>query len=167
MESELGKGSTLRLVLKAAPAASLKKELFKLPAVPAPERSLRILLADDIPINQQVALLLLKRLGYTAEVASNGLEVLAAVERAPFDVLFLDVQMPEMDGLTCARRLCEVHSRERRPWIIAITANALEGDRELCLSAGMDDYITKPISAQSLSDALGRLPAVPAEVSRR
>ncbi len=160
VESKPGKGSTFRLELKATPAASLRKELSTLPAVPAPERSLRILLADDIPINQQIALLLLKRLGYTAEVAGNGLEVLAAVERTPFDVLFLDVQMPEMDGLTCARRLCKAHSRERRPWIIAITANALEGDREICLSAGMDDYITKPISAQSLSDALSRLPAL-------
>ncbi|MCX6936603.1 MAG: CHASE domain-containing protein [Verrucomicrobia bacterium] len=156
--SEFGKGSTFRLELEVTPAALPAEALPATSGEPFPARALRILLADDISTNQQVALLLLKRLGYTAGVAGNGLEVLAAVAHAPFDVIFLDVQMPEMDGLTCARRLCETYARERRPWIIAMTANALEGDRELCLAAGMDDYITKPISGQSLSAALGRLP---------
>ncbi len=158
VESTHGKGSTFRFELLVTPAVLPAKALPVPSGVPAPARALRILLADDISTNQQVALLLLKRLGYTAEVAGNGLEVLAAVAHAPFDVIFLDVQMPEMDGLTCARRLCETYPRERRPWIIAMTANALEGDRELCLAAGMDDYIAKPISGQSLADALGRLP---------
>ncbi|MCX6937852.1 MAG: response regulator [Verrucomicrobia bacterium] len=114
----------------------------------------RILVAEDVPINQRVALLLLERLGYRAEVASNGLEVLAAVARTPYDVIFLDVQMPELDGLACARRLCADYPVSKRPWLIAMTGNALEGDRETCLAAGMDDYISKPISGQSLAAAL-------------
>jgi CheY-like chemotaxis protein len=149
VESYQGKGSTFRLELEATPCPT---------GACVSGRPLRILLADDISTNQQVALLLLKRLGHTAEVAGNGLEVLDAVARTPFDLIFLDVQMPEMDGLTCARRLGESYPRERRPWIIAMTANALEGDRELCLAAGMDDYIAKPISGQALAAALDRVP---------
>lgn len=107
-------------------------------------------------MNQRVALLILETLGHTASVANHGLEALALVSRQPVDILFLDVQMPEMDGLTCATRLCEDYPPETRPWIIAMTANALEGDRERCLASGMDDYISKPISGPAISAAIER-----------
>jgi len=123
---------------------------------PAPPSALRIVLAEDLAVNQRVALLILETLGHTASVANHGLEALALVSRQPVDILFLDVQMPEMDGLTCATRLCEDYPPETRPWIIAMTANALEGDRERCLASGMDDYISKPISGPAISAAIER-----------
>ncbi len=138
---------TPRLFAPASP-------ILAAPALLAELHPFRILVAEDIPINQRVALLLLERLGYRAEVAANGLEVLAAVARQPYDIIFLDVQMPELDGLDCARRLCADYPAGKRPWMIAMTGNALEGDRETCLAAGMDDYISKPISGQSLAKSL-------------
>ncbi|MCW5550641.1 MAG: response regulator [Verrucomicrobiae bacterium] len=117
---------------------------------------LRVLLADDNAINQKVALSVLQRLGYRAEVANNGLEVIQALEQRPFDVLFLDVQMPEMDGLECARAISQRWTRDKRPVIVAMTGNALMGDREKCLAAGMDDYISKPVRIVELQSALER-----------
>jgi CheY-like chemotaxis protein/HPt (histidine-containing phosphotransfer) domain-containing protein len=118
--------------------------------------SLRILLAEDNPVNQKVALRLLERLGYGADVASTGLEALAALERERFDVVLMDVQMPELDGLDAARRICERWPRDVRPRIIAMTANAMAEDREACFAAGMDDYLAKPIRPDELADALSR-----------
>jgi CheY-like chemotaxis protein/HPt (histidine-containing phosphotransfer) domain-containing protein/anti-sigma regulatory factor (Ser/Thr protein kinase) len=118
--------------------------------------SLRILLAEDNVMNQKVALRLLERLGYRAEVASNGLEALAALERQPYDVVLMDVQMPELDGLDASRRICERWSPNSRPHIIAMTANALPEDREACFAAGMNDYVAKPIRADELAAALKR-----------
>jgi signal transduction histidine kinase/BarA-like signal transduction histidine kinase len=117
---------------------------------------MRLLLADDNPINQKVGLSVLHKLGYRADVANNGLEVLKALEQKVYDLLFLDVQMPEMDGLEAARQICERWSPERRPAIIAMTGNALMGDREKCLAAGMDDYISKPVRVSELQAALER-----------
>jgi len=117
---------------------------------------LRLLLADDNPINQKVGQSVLQRLGYRADIVTNGLEVLQALENKAYDVLFLDVQMPEMDGLEAARRICQRWPLEKRPRIIAMTGNALVGDREKCLEAGMDDYITKPIRVGDLQAALER-----------
>jgi len=100
---------------------------------------------------------LLKTMGYQTAVACNGLEVLAAVERQPYDIILMDMQMPEMDGLEASRRLFELYHRaETRPWIIALTANAMQGDREQCLAAGMDDYLSKPIKKAELAAALER-----------
>ena len=107
--------------------------------------SLRILLAEDNAVNQKVALRLLDQLGYRADVASNGLEALEALERQPYDVVLMDVQMPELDGLDASRRICERWPAEARPRIIAMTANAMPEDREACFAAGMDDYVAKPI----------------------
>jgi CheY-like chemotaxis protein/HPt (histidine-containing phosphotransfer) domain-containing protein len=118
--------------------------------------SLRILLAEDNAMNQKVALGLLKRLGYSADVAWNGLEVLKALEQQPYDVVLMDVQMPELDGLDASRRICGQWSPESRPRIIAMTANALPEDREACFSAGMNDYVAKPIRAEELAAALKR-----------
>jgi signal transduction histidine kinase/CheY-like chemotaxis protein len=124
-------------------------------AVPTTSSELRLLLAEDNAVNQKVAVNLLRNIGYTTEVVWNGLEVLAAVEKQAYDIIFLDMQMPEMDGLEAARRLVEANPRSKsRPWIIALTANAMVGDREQCLAAGMDDYITKPIKKVELAAAI-------------
>jgi signal transduction histidine kinase/HPt (histidine-containing phosphotransfer) domain-containing protein len=117
---------------------------------------LRLLLADDNPINQKVGLSVLHKLGYRADVATNGLEVLKALEQKAYDILFLDVQMPEMDGLEAARQICQKWSADKRPRIIAMTGNALVGDREKCLQAGMDDYISKPVRVAELQSAIER-----------
>jgi len=117
---------------------------------------LRVLLADDNPINQKVGLSVLGKLGYRADVVNNGNEVLATLENRVYDVLFLDVQMPEMDGLECARQICARWTRDKRPVVIAMTGNALMGDREKCLAAGMDDYISKPVRIGELQAALER-----------
>ncbi|NEQ22314.1 MAG: response regulator, partial [Microcoleus sp. SIO2G3] len=114
----------------------------------------KILVAEDNKVNQQLALQLLGRLGYRADVAANGLEAIAALRRQHYDVVFMDVHMPEMDGLIATQRICEKWSRERRPWIIAMTANAMQGDRDKCISAGMNDYISKPIRVDELIRAL-------------
>ena len=118
--------------------------------------SLRILLAEDNAVNQKVALRLLDQLGYRADVASNGLEALEALERQPYDVVLMDVQMPELDGLDATRRICERWPAEVRPRIIAMTANAMPEDREACFAAGMDDYVAKPIRPNELAEALRR-----------
>lgn len=130
--------------------------LEQLPANLADDHPLRILLAEDIVVNQKVALLTLKQLGYQADVANNGLEVLEALERQPYDLVLMDVQMPEMDGLTATKEVCQRWSPEERPFIIAMTANAMQGDREICLDAGMDGYITKPVRMNELKDVLIR-----------
>jgi CheY-like chemotaxis protein len=117
---------------------------------------LRILLAEDNAVNQMVALRLLGQLGYRADIASNGLEALDALERQPYDVVLMDVQMPELDGLDATRRICERWPAEARPRIIAMTANALPEDREACIAAGMDDYVSKPIRPNELAEALSR-----------
>jgi PAS domain S-box-containing protein len=123
--------------------------------------SLRILLAEDNAMNRKVALGLLKRLGYGADVASNGLEALEALQRRPYDVVLMDVQMPELDGLDASRRICAQWPPESRPHIIAMTANALPEDREACFSAGMNDYVAKPIRAEELAAALKRAQPLP------
>ncbi|MBN1661395.1 MAG: response regulator [Anaerolineae bacterium] len=118
------------------------------------KRPLRILVAEDNAVNQKLALRLLQRLGYRADIAANGLETIRAVERQPYDVLFMDVQMPEMDGLEATQEIVRRWSREERPRIIAMTANALAEDRDTCLAAGMDDYLAKPIRIEELVAAL-------------
>jgi len=115
---------------------------------------LRILLAEDNPLNQKVARLLLEKLGYSADLAANGLEVLAALERQDYDVVLMDVMMPELDGLEATRRIVARWPRERRPRIVAVTASAMREDRERCLAAGMDEYLSKPIDLQALAEAL-------------
>src|SRR5579862_2678242 len=117
---------------------------------------LRILIADDNRVNQRVGSNFLEKLGYSADVVSNGLEVLQAVERKTYDIIFLDVQMPEMDGYEAARQLHRRWPDEKRPRIIAMTGNAMPGDKQRCLEAGMDDYITKPLRVEDLRTALER-----------
>jgi CheY-like chemotaxis protein len=121
---------------------------------------LRILVAEDNAINQQVALLFLERLGYRADVAANGQEVLDSLRRQPYDVVLTDVQMPEMDGLEATRRIRQLPPTEvgaqAQPRVIAMTANALREDCDVCLAAGMDDCISKPVQVGELVSALGR-----------
>ncbi len=109
-------------------------------------------------MNQKLALRLLAQMAYEADVAGDGLEVIAAVERAEFDVVLMDVQMPELDGLEATRRI-RARWPERPLRIVAMTANAMAGDREACLAAGMNDYISKPIRPAELQAALERSPS--------
>lgn len=119
---------------------------------------LRILLAEDNLVNQKLALRLLEQMGYRADLASNGVEALQSVDRQTYDVVLMDVQMPEMDGLEASRRITKDTPSDDRPKIVAMTANAMQGDREMCLAAGMDDYIAKPIRVDRLVDALMAVP---------
>ena len=157
-ESELGKGSIFHFTIMA-------KESYLKPAAIRESsrligsenqtncnRALRILIAEDNIINQKVILKMLNKLNYHADVAANGLEVLAALERQAYDVVLMDIQMPEMDGLDAAKRIRE--KWPDGPKIIAITAYAMQGDREKCIASGMNDYITKPVNLEELRSVL-------------
>jgi signal transduction histidine kinase/CheY-like chemotaxis protein/HPt (histidine-containing phosphotransfer) domain-containing protein len=122
----------------------------------AARHPLRILLAEDNVVNQKVAIRILGQMGYRADVAANGLEAIEAVERQTYDVVLMDVQMPELDGFEASREINRRWPGEHRPRLVAMTANAMEGDRELCTAAGMDDYVAKPIRVEELVAALGR-----------
>jgi signal transduction histidine kinase/CheY-like chemotaxis protein len=125
-------------------------------ATPKSPSSLRILVADDNAVNVKVVTSLLSRLGHPAEIATNGIEVLAAMDKQAFDLVFLDIQMPEMDGLEAARKIRERDQLKARPWLVALTANAMSSDREECLAAGMNDHVPKPIGLKQLAAALER-----------
>ncbi len=124
----------------------------------ASRHPLRILLAEDNVVNQKLAMRILQQMGYRADLASNGLEAVESVGRQTYDVVLMDVQMPEMDGLDASREICARWSPQERPRIVAMTANAMQGDREMCLAAGMDDYLTKPIRVERLVEALSQVP---------
>lgn len=119
---------------------------------------LRILLAEDNLINQKVAARMLARLGYRPDIVANGHEAVEAIERQPYDVIFMDIHMPECDGLEATRLIRETVSIERQPYIIALTANAMSGEREKYLAQGMDDYLSKPVQINDMTDALLRQP---------
>ncbi len=156
VESAVGQGSTFHFTLPGEAAPSpLRRQ-----AVPhhmdrelARRHPLRILLAEDHPVNRQVTAGLLAHLGYTADLASHGLEALAALESRSYDVVLMDVQMPEMDGLEVTRRV-RGQAAGRQPKIIALTAHAMAGDRERCLAAGMDGYLSKPVQIAELEAVL-------------
>ena len=130
-------------------------------ARPGDSRPHRILLAEDNAVNQMLAVKLLERLGYSADIAATGVEVLAALESGEHDLVLMDVQMPEMDGLEATRQ-ARVRWPDRALWIVAMTANAMEGDREMCLAAGMNDYLSKPIRPELLAAAIAAAPVVAA-----
>ena len=129
-----------------------------------PSTILRILLAEDSPVNQRVASRLLEKRGHRVQVVTNGREALAVLERETFDLVFMDIQMPEIDGLEATT---EIRNKERgSPLhlpVIALTAHAMKGDRERCLAAGMDGYLSKPIRSQELDEILDRYAARRAE----
>ncbi len=150
-----------RLLTPLAPVAAA-------PATPSPaspllghRHPLRLLLAEDNLVNQRVATLILKGLGYTVQIAGDGQQAVDAIAQAfahaePFEVVLMDVQMPVMDGLQATKALQELYPAALRPYVIAMTANAMEGDREACLAAGMDDYLSKPVRATALAEVLER-----------
>jgi PAS domain S-box-containing protein len=166
VKSEPGKGSTFYFTIRTK-AVSREQMMgnesqipFKrqplsepMPNIVAPSR-LHILLAEDNLLNQKVVLEMLKRLGYHADVAANGFEVLQALQRQQYDIILMDVRMPELSGLEATRQIRKLWQASQQPKIIAVTAYALEGDREKCLEAGMDDYISKPVKMDELDSTL-------------
>jgi signal transduction histidine kinase/HPt (histidine-containing phosphotransfer) domain-containing protein len=163
-QSEIGKGSLFwftircRAAAEMPPTAAAGRHIAEASGgfLSGTRPTLRILLAEDNTVNQKVALLMLEQLGYSADVAANGREVLEALRRQRYDLVLMDVQMPGMDGLEAARRIAHEWPAGERPRIIAMTANALRGDREACLAVGMDDYLSKPILLDDLRDAILR-----------
>jgi PAS domain S-box-containing protein len=169
VESTPGAGSvftlTLPVTISNVPVKPADRENHDRPGDTMP---LTILMAEDNIVNQHVVRLTLKRLGYTLEIVSDGLEALAALERRDFDVIFMDVQMPNMDGLTATARIRSRVGTKERPWIIALTAGAFKEDRLHAMEAGMNDFLSKPLHIDLLKDALARAyhalhPAVPPE----
>jgi len=142
----------------AAPKVEAAPSKSQLDPGQAARHPLRILLAEDNVVNQKLALRLLQQMGYRADLASNGIEAIESVQRQTYDVVLMDVQMPEMDGLEASRKINARWRAQERPRIVAMTANAMQGDREMCLAAGMDDYLTKPIRVERLVEALNRVP---------
>jgi CheY-like chemotaxis protein/HPt (histidine-containing phosphotransfer) domain-containing protein len=150
---------TLSAVLADTAVASVPRPIVTRHVIREMRRgTLRILLAEDNVTNRQVALGILERLGLRADTAVNGAEAVAALESGLYDLVLMDVQMPVMDGLDATRRIRDPQSavRQHSIPIIAMTAHAMQGDRERCLAAGMNDYVTKPVSSQALADALVR-----------
>jgi len=144
--------ATLFNPVAAAAAAAAKKSERPI----AEEFPLDVLLAEDNAVNQKVALRFLERLGYRAQAVANGIEVLSALENRRFDLVLMDLQMPEMDGLEASRQIRARLPVDRQPKIIALTANAMQGDREQCIAAGMDDYVTKPVKMHEIAAAIRR-----------
>jgi len=151
----LGSDANADTAARSAPTVTKPR----IDATLAQRHPLRILLAEDNVVNQKLALRLLQQMGYRADLASNGAEAIECVARQTYDVVLMDVQMPEMDGLEASRRITAQWKPNHRPRIVAMTANAMAGDREECLAAGMDDYVTKPIRVAALVEALNRVPA--------
>jgi CheY-like chemotaxis protein len=146
-------------MIEALPQAERRAEKRTDPTVwrLADRHPLRVLVAEDNVVNQKVVMAMLSHLGYRADLVANGLEAVDAVNRVAYDVVFMDLQMPELDGVGATREITAGHPRERRPRIVALTANAYDEDREACLAAGMDDYVSKPLKTETLEAALLRV----------
>jgi signal transduction histidine kinase/ActR/RegA family two-component response regulator len=160
VQSTPGQGSTFRFALPLAVGQTTPNEPATSSARITPDAQqavrcpLQILVAEDSTVNQRVIGMMLGQLGYQARIASNGVEALAALEQSACDLVLMDVQMPVMDGLEAAARICEKFPADRRPQIIALTANALLEDRQTCLAAGMDGFLTKPVRIGTLTTVL-------------
>ncbi|CAD5932147.1 putative 104,1 kDa protein in hypE 3'region [Planktothrix rubescens] len=152
-------GSTFYFTLQLKLASESEINLLTNPPLPQIKKiydqsQLKILIADDDEINQGFGLLLLKTFGYDADIANNGLEVLELLKKQSYDIILMDMQMPEMDGLTATKMIRE--SSQTQPWIIAVTANVLERDRQKCLEVGMNDYLSKPIMIEDFNHAISK-----------
>jgi len=164
VESKLGEGSVFHFTIFAdaalvTPGTGMKSENEAKYSQLEGREQIRILLAEDNVVNQMVLLKMLNKLGYHADAVANGKDVLSSLERQPYDIILMDVQMPEMDGFEAARAIRKLLPSGDQPKIIAITAYALKGDREKCLDAGMDDYISKPVKLEDLSEKLAKIRA--------
>jgi CheY-like chemotaxis protein len=158
VESRPGAGSCFRFTIRVHVAPAGVLELQDAAPDAAAARRLRLLVAEDNPVNQQVIARLLARLGHEVAIAGNGREVLEAMTRERFDAVLMDVQMPEMDGLEAAEAIRRAEgSTGRHMPIVALTAHAMKGDRDRCLASGMDAYLAKPIRTAELADVLNRL----------
>jgi CheY-like chemotaxis protein len=115
---------------------------------------LKILVAEDDLINQRVYQMMLKQMGYKATFVTNGLEAVITTKRTPIDLILMDIQMPVMNGLEAAAKICEIHPQDCRPYMIALTASAMEEDKKLCLEAGMNEFLTKPLRYEALTTTL-------------
>ncbi|MEM9163706.1 MAG: response regulator [Cyanobacteria bacterium P01_F01_bin.4] len=159
-ESQLGQGSTFYFTVKVQVSDVLPAEVSKpaasrlVDAALAEQHPLKILLAEDNPVNQKVMLRLLQNIGYQADLAADGTEVLAALEQSTYDVILLDIQMPNMDGLEAARRIRQQWPDHQRPRLIALTAATLERDRIACQTVGIEGFLSKPVKIQDLQAAL-------------
>ena len=156
LASTPGEGSTFWFTLRCDRTEAPEFVDVRKPPTAAPARQLRLLVAEDNPVNQMVVTALLEKQGHVVEVAGNGLEALDAVTARPYDAVFMDIQMPEMDGTTATACIRALDGPAARTPIIALTANAMAGDREKYLAAGMDDYVSKPIQPRLLFAALTR-----------
>jgi CheY-like chemotaxis protein len=159
VESQPGCGATFLFTIQAqalaegeAAARKAGAEDLRITGLPP----LRIIVAEDNPVNRQVVLAFLKRLGYAADSAENGSQLLEILARQSYDVVFMDVQMPEIDGLEATRRVRRDWPAEGQPRIVAMTAAAFPEDRARCLEAGMDDYVSKPVALTELVEVLRR-----------
>jgi hypothetical protein len=155
--SVAGKGSEFwfELPLESAPAEQNASDVDDTPADPI--KSARILVAEDNPVNQQITRAILEKAGFTVNIASDGAEVLDAIKTAEYDLVIMDVQMPRLDGYHATREIRNLDAEVRTIPILAMTANAMIGDRERCLECGMDDYVSKPVHAAEILSKVGAL----------
>ena len=164
VDSAPGKGSRFSFTIVALTASAVRPAHRPLePAAAtsagrlAERHPLRVLVAEDNVVNQKVVMAMLSHLGYRPDLVANGEEAVDAVRRVDYDVVFMDLQMPELDGVGATQQILAEHALDKRPRIVALTANAYDGDRDACLAAGMDDYVSKPLKTEALEAALLRV----------